>query len=52
MKKGLQGNAFRMGAEEGTPSLINQEGFPGKQGKKKKVKLTRWMQRQHSIQKE
>lgn len=39
MKKGLQGNAFRMGAEEGTPSLINQEGFPGKQGKKKKGKI-------------
>ena len=29
------GDAFRMGAEEGTPSLINQEDFPGKQGKKK-----------------
>ena len=24
-----------MGAEEGTPSLIDQEDFPGKQGKKK-----------------
>ena len=37
--------------KEGTRSLINQEGFPGKWGEKK-VKLTRWLERQHSRQKE